>query len=68
MNGLTESGRLSIVSLFRQIIQSNPPIQVLDMNAFSQSNDKDVNMGELILEALLNSNIQSITDLDFGYN
>ena len=68
MDELTEAGRLSMVSLLRQIVQSNPPIQVLNMNAISQSNDKDVNMGELILEALLNSNIQSITDLNFSYN
>ena len=68
MNGLTESGRLSIVSLFRQIIQSNPPIQVLNMNAFSAKCDRGVIMGENILEALLNSNIQSITDLVFSNN
>ena len=35
MSDLTEAGRLSMVSLFRQIIQSNPPIQVLNMNYFS---------------------------------
>ena len=32
---LTEAGRLSIVSLFRQIIQHNPPIEVLNLESFS---------------------------------
>ena len=68
MDELTEAGRLSMVSLLRQIVQSNPPIQVLNMNNFSYGSDRDENMGELVLEALLNSNIQSITDLDLSYN
>ena len=57
-----------MVNLFRQIIQSNPPIQVLNMYAFSYNNDRDENLGELVLEALLNSNIQSITDLNLCSN
>ena len=68
MYQLTEAGRLSMVSLFRQIIQSNPTIQVFDMNTFSGNSDRDQNMGELVLDTLLNSNIKSITDLDLSSN
>ena len=42
---LTETGRLSMVSLFRQITQHNPPIQVLSMGRFSVSYDKVENIG-----------------------
>ena len=35
MSCLSEAGRLSMASLFRQIIQNSPPIEVLDMEAFS---------------------------------
>ena len=34
MKRLTEAGRLSMVSLFRQIIQNSPPIEGLNMNFF----------------------------------
>ena len=68
MHNLSEAGRLSMVSLFRQIIQNSPPIQVLDMRVFSTGSDIYENMGELVLEAILNSNINSITDLNFCYN
>ena len=46
-----------MVSLFRQITQSNPPIQVLNMYQFSGALDINENNGELILEALLSSSI-----------
>ena len=68
MSGLTEAGRLTIVSLFRQIIQQNPPIDVLNMNKFSADEDRHENIGELILETLLNSSINSITDLNLSDN
>ena len=35
MFDLSETARMSIVSLFRQIVQQNPPIEVLNMNVFS---------------------------------
>ena len=57
-----------MVSLFRQIIQRNPPIQVLDMNKFSFDMDRNSNIGELVLEAILSSIIDSITDLNLSYN
>ena len=57
-----------MVSLFRQIIQHNPDIQVLNMKYFSEYSDRDENIGELILEALLNSNIESINDLNLFFN
>ena len=68
MYNLSEAGRLSMVSLVRQIVQSNPPITVFSMHNFSQDKDRDVNIGELVLEILLSSNIDSITDLDISFN
>ena len=57
-----------MVSLFRQIVQSSPPIAVLHMNSFSGQKDYEENMGEQVLEALLSSNIDTITDLNLGNN
>ena len=57
-----------MVSLFRQILQNNPPIQVLNMREFSADKDRDVNIGELVLEILLSSNVHTITDLDLSGN
>ena len=66
MGALTETGRLSMVSLFRQIIQHNPPIQVLNMSQFCWYKESVENIGEIVLEAILNSNIESIQDLDLS--
>ena len=68
MHYLSEAGRLSIVSLFRQIFQHNPPIQVLNMKKFSADKDRGENIGELVLETLLSSNVDTITDLDLSGN
>ena len=68
MDGLTEAGRLSMVSLFRQIIQNSPPIEGLDMIYFSQGRDDNENIGELVLESLLSSRIDSVKDLNLGAN
>ena len=38
------------------------------MNRFSGDEDRDENIGELVLETLLNSNINSIIDLNLGDN
>ena len=38
------------------------------MYQFSGNRDRDVNIGELVLETLLNSNIEFITDLNLSYN
>ena len=38
------------------------------MKQFSLNEDRDENMGELILESLLGSNIDSIIDLNFSFN
>ena len=59
---------MSLVGLFRQIIKNNPPVEVLNMSDFSGHKDIDENIGELVLEALLNTNIESITDLNFSLN
>ena len=38
------------------------------MYSFSEAREVEQNFGELVLEALLSSNINSITDLSFGRN
>ena len=38
------------------------------MDTFSHDRDIEQNIGELILESLLSSNIDSITELDLAYN
>ena len=68
MYELSETGRISIVSLFRKIIQNNPPIEVLNLYAFSSGKDRDDNIGELVLETLLSSNIDTISDLNLVSN
>ena len=68
MYRLSEAGRLSIVSLFKQIIQQNPPIQILNMKLFSGNSDREENICESILETLLNSNTDYITDLNLNDN
>ena len=70
MENLSKAGRLSIVSLFRLIIKSKPYITVLNMSSFSRDKDTDldVNMGELVIEPLLSSNIDTITYLNFENN
>ena len=45
MSDLSEAGRLSMVTLLRQIIQSNPPITDLIMEHFSGSKDYNENIG-----------------------
>ena len=64
MDSLTEAGRLSIASLFRQIIQHNPPIEVLNISYFSHVSDVNENIGEIVLEALFTSIIDSIVGLN----
>ena len=69
MEDLTEEGKLSIANLFRQIIQHNPPIEVLSMARFSfLSYNDEKNIGELVLEALVTSNIDTIVDLNLRQN
>ena len=41
MDSLSETDRMSIVGLFRQIVQQNPPIEVLIMTRFSDVCDKE---------------------------
>ena len=65
---LTEAGILSLVSLLRQIVQCNPQITVLNMYRFSSDNVENENIGELVLEILMSSSIDSITDLNLRMN
>ena len=55
-----------MVSLFRQIIQNSPPIEGLNMLGFSEGKADNENIGELVLESLLSSRIDSVKELDLG--
>ena len=68
MSELTEEGRLSLVSLLRQIVQNDPRIETLNMYKFSRNKDRDQNIGELVLETLLSYSVDSIIDLNLGKN
>ena len=68
MYSLSEAGRLSMVTLLRQIVQRNPPITDLNMNNFNSDRDDGDNIGEQVLEILLNSSIGTITLLNFENN
>ena len=68
MYSLSETGRLSMGSLFRQIIQNDPQIKALNIQRFSGNDVIDQSIDELILESLLSSNIDSITDLNLVDN
>ena len=57
-----------MISLLIQIVQSSPPIAILDMSYFCNDINVKENMGELVLEALLSSNIDTITDLNLRSN
>ena len=37
---LSETGRMQLGGLFRQIIEQNPPLEVLDFKKFSAGNDR----------------------------
>ena len=68
MHSLSEAVRLSMVTLLRQIVQRKPPIIDLNMVLFSSDHDENENIGELVLEILLNSSIDTITNLDLDSN
>ena len=65
---LTEKVRISLAGLIREIVQHKPPLTHLDLYDFSKDNDSDQSAGEIILEALLNSSINTIQDLDLSNN
>ena len=57
-----------MATLLRQIVQNNPPITDLNMHAFSDRTNWKENIGELVLEILLNSSIDTITVLNLSDN
>ena len=69
MYELTEETRLELATgLFRQIIRNNPPLTHLNMQRFSLNKDVNESVGEAILEALYNSNIATIQNLNLSFN
>ena len=65
MHNLTEDGRTYLANLFGQIIQQNPPLKQLNLSQFTGGG---YCTGELILQSLLNSSINSIVDLNLSGN
>ena len=59
---------MNLVGLFKEIISNNPPITYLDMDRFSDRFDCNESLGEIILEALLNSSITKIQYLNLSRN
>ena len=57
MYDLSEAGRMQLGCLFRQIIQQNPPLNTLNLEGFSVDIDRSKDVGEFILESILNSRI-----------
>ena len=64
----SEAGRIQLGGLFRQIIQQNPPLEILSLFKYSEKEDKNENIGEFMLETILSSRIESIKDLDLSGN
>ena len=57
-----------MAGMLREIIQNNPLLTHLNLNLFSNENDRDQSAGDIILEALHNSSINTIQDLNLGFN
>ena len=53
---------MSLAGLVREIFQNSPPLAHLNLESFGGSHTA----GEIILEALLNSSICTIQDLNIG--
>ena len=68
MFSLSKAGRMQLCGLFRQIIQQNPPLEVLSFEGHIKNNDRNEDIGEFILETILSSTIKSIKDLDLSGN
>ena len=68
MESLSEEGRMQLAYMFRQIIQQNPPLEILVMTEYSNKNDSTKDIGEFILETILSSRILSIKLLNLSYN
>ena len=41
MDGLSETGRMQLGGLFRQIIEQNPPLENLALEKYSAGNDRN---------------------------
>ena len=65
---LSVAGRLSLVSMLRQIVQNSPVITYINVEFFSNDKDKKKNIGELVLEILLSSSNDLITNINLENN
>ena len=53
----SEAVRMQLGDLFRQIIQQNPPLEVLSLEEYSEKKDKNENIGQFMLETILGTRI-----------
>ena len=57
-----------MAGVFRDIIQHRPPLTHLNLEMFSYHYDKSDSVAKIILEALLNSSISTIKNLNLSKN
>ena len=68
MHELDEETRFFMGGLLKEIIQKNPPLTHLNLSNFCDDKDGDQSSGQIILEALFNSSICTIQDLNLSHN
>ena len=66
MKYLTDEARMSLVLLFREIMQNRPPLTHLSLYDFIHLKEVNESEGDIILKALLNSSISTIQNLNLG--
>lgn len=65
---MSREGQIAIFGLIRKIIELNPHLTTLNLSNFSTDDIFEESLGELVLQCLLSSSIDSIIDLDLGGN
>ena len=68
MRSLTLETHINLAGLVRDIIQNNPPLTNLNFSQFSGDKDGNESAGSTIMEAILNSSVNSIQDLNLSNN
>ena len=64
----TEQARMNVAGLFKEIIRNKPPLTHLNLENFSDKNEGIHSAGYVILEALKNSSIKTIKNLNLSSN
>ena len=68
MYGVNVVVQTSVAILLREIISKKPPLIYLNLHYFNFIEDDNNITFEIILEALLNSKISTIQNLNLGFN